>query len=633
MKRTFLEEFLVRIGYDVDKKSEQEAGDSIKNISDAVENFGNIVRTVAGAAVLGSLWQGLTTTADKFDQLADAANRIGNGLRASELSSFAYAVQLTGSSAEAALSGIEQLSRAIGQASLGMGRAKEVFKQLNIGVKNSDGTLKSAVEVWGELSAKLRDMDRAAQTGIITRLGLSADLVEALTSDLSELQQQYEDTYRRAGISIDEVAEKSAAFNDGFDMLKMTIEAVRDAIGARFLERGRLTFDSLRRIIYDNMPRIIELVSGFITAIAAIGKAFATTAGAVLKIIDRFLKWFNDLDRGWKIAMLSMAAAWIALNSAFIRSPLGILLSLAAAIGLLIDDFKTWEQGGKSLIDWNGRLGKTILWLVNSPIAKFIASFAAIALIVVKFLNPLGTLIGLLRAFSVALNLGGGALKGILLVARIFAFALAGLGDILISLATKIFPLLMQAALRLGAALLTTPIGWLMAGIALLIGAGYLLYKNWDQACEKISGWAQTIQNIWSGVFDWFAEKFGWLIDGVKTVTDKAGEIWDGAKDTFSDLFSFGDDEDDNALLSADDEDGNALLNAMADTSSALNTVTVPPAMSSNSTNNQSFTQNNGDVNITIEAAQNPQETAQQIADIQQRVRSDQIRNMRRGMQ
>ena len=113
----------------------------------------------------------------------------------------------------------------------------------------------------------------------------------------------------------------------------------------------------------------------------------------------------------------------------------------------------------------------------------------------------------------------------------------------------------MQAALRLGAALLTTPIGWLMAGIALLIGAGYLLYKNWDkisvavsmvwdQACEKISGWAQTIQDIWSGVFDWFADKFGWLIDGVKTVTDKAGEIWDGAKDTFSDLFSFGDDED-----------------------------------------------------------------------------------------
>lgn len=633
MKRTFLEEFLVRIGYDVDKKSEQEAGDSIKNISDAVENFGNIVRTVAGAAVLGSLWQGLTTTADKFDQLADAANRIGNGLRASELSSFAYAVQLTGSSAEAALSGIEQLSRAIGQASLGMGRAKEVFKQLNIDVKNSDGTLKSAVEVWGELSAKMRDMDRAAQTGIITRLGLSADLVEALTSDLSELQQQYADTYRRAGISIDEVAEKSAAFNDGFDMLKMTIEAVRDAIGARFLERGRLTFDSLRRIIYDNMPRIIELVSGFITAIAAIGKAFAITAGVVLKIVDRFLKWFNDLDRGWKIAMLSMAAAWIALNSAFIRSPLGILLSLAAAIGLLIDDFKTWEQGGKSLIDWNGRLGKTILWLVNSPIAKFIASFAAIALIVVKFLNPLGTLIGLLRAFSVALNLGGGALKGILLVARIFASALAGLGNILISLATKIFPLLMQAALRLGAALLTTPIGWLMAGIALLIGAGYLLYKNWDkisaavsmvwdQACEKISGWAQTIQDIWSGVFDWFAEKFGWIIDGAKSIANKAGELWDGAADKISDLFSFGDNEDSNALLSA-----------MADTSGALNTVAAPPAMSSNSTNNQSFTQNNGDVNITIEAAQNPQETAQQIADIQQRVRSDQIRNMRRGMQ
>lgn len=630
--RNYIEEFLVAIGYDLDKKSEQEALDSINKITDACNTFGNVIRAIAGAAVLGQLWSSLTNTADKFDQLSDTVNRIGNGLKVSELSAFTYAVQLSGSSAEAAAAGLEQLSRVIGQASMGIGRGAKVFQQLGISIKNNDGTLKSSVEVWRELSATLQGMDRSAQTGIITRLGLSADLVEALTSDLSDLQKQFEDTYKRAGISIDIVAEKSAEFNDSFDMLTMTIGAVRDAIGARFLERGRLTFDSLRRIIYDNMPRIIEVITNFIKVITAIGRAFATTAGAVLKIVNRFLMWFNELDVKWKALMLGMAAAWIALNSAFVRSPLGILLSLITAIGLLIDDYKTWKEGGKSAIDWNSNLGKIILWLVNNPIAKFIASVSLLTFVIFKFFNPIGTLIGLFKVFGTGINLGMTVLKGLLLVANVLATALSGLGNVLIYIGSKVIPLLISAVVKLGAALLTTPIGWLIAGIALLIGAGYLLYKNWDkvssavsmvwdQACEKISGWAQVIKYIWGGVFDWFAEKFGWIIDGAKSIANKAGELWDGAADKISNLFSFGDDE----------KDSGNLLNAMADTGNAL----LPPAgVSNNNTNNQTnINQTNGDVNITINESKNARETAQQIAEIQQQTRSDQIRNMRRGVQ
>ncbi|ACS51161.1 phage tail protein [Bartonella grahamii as4aup] len=53
------------------------------------------------------------------------------------------------------------------------------------------------------------------------------------------------------------------------------------------------------------------------------------------------------------------------------------------------------------------------------------------------------------------------------------------------------------AFVTLGYTIMTTPIGWLIGGIAALVGAGYLLYKNWD----KINGWLLTSLAIVSAVF------------------------------------------------------------------------------------------------------------------------------------
>lgn len=631
MARNILDEFLIALGYDVDEKSEKKATESVDKVSQACEKLSTFINTIAGAAVVNKLWDVISGTADKFDQLSDAANRIGNGTTVSDLSAFAYAVQLSGSSAEAAVAGYEQLSRTIGQASMGMGRAVKVFQQLGISLKDNSGRLKTTSQVWEELSTKLQGLDKSVQTGIITRLGLSADLVEALTSDLSGLQLQYKKTYEQAGVNIDEVAEKSAAYNDSLDMLKMTIEAVRDAIGARFLERGRITFDTLRRIIFDNIPKIVDIISGFIKVIMGIATAFIRVAEIVLNVVNRFMNWFNELDVKWKALMAGMAAAWLVLNSAFLKSPLGMLLSLITAIGLLIDDYKVWKEGGKSAIDWNNTLGKTILWLVNNPIAQFLAAVAAGTFIIFKFMNPIGTLIGLFKVFGAGINLGMLALKGLLLVSNLLAGALTLLGNGIISLASKIIPLLIGGIKTLSLTLLTTPIGWLITGIGLLIAAGYLLYKNWDtvsagvskvwdQACEKIAGWADTIKDIWNNVFNWFSDKFGWILDGISGIADKAGSLWNKVTDNLPDIWPFGDDEDEDK----------GLIPAMANSGDAL----IPPAVNMpKPSNNTNINQTNGDVNITINESKDPQETAQQIADIQQQVRSDQVRNMRRGMQ
>lgn len=40
------------------------------------------------------------------------------------------------------------------------------------------------------------------------------------------------------------------------------------------------------------------------------------------------------------------------LNSTFWMSPIGLITGLIVALGLLWEDYKTWKEGGNSLIDW-----------------------------------------------------------------------------------------------------------------------------------------------------------------------------------------------------------------------------------------------------------------------------------------
>uniref|UniRef100_UPI00258D709C phage tail tape measure protein n=1 Tax=uncultured Acinetobacter sp. TaxID=165433 RepID=UPI00258D709C len=80
----------------------------------------------------------------------------------------------------------------------------------------------------------------------------------------------------------------------------------------------------------------------------AIGLRFAFLSlvfGAFFKTFGIIFR-FMPLLKGF-IGLLKM------MRLAFLASPIGIILALAAALAALYDDYKTWKEGGKSLIDWS----------------------------------------------------------------------------------------------------------------------------------------------------------------------------------------------------------------------------------------------------------------------------------------
>jgi TP901 family phage tail tape measure protein len=83
---------------------------------------------------------------------------------------------------------------------------------------------------------------------------------------------------------------------------------------------------------------------------------------------------------------------------------------------------------------------------------------------------------------------------------------------------------LTMGIVRLGIAMLTTPIGWIIMGIAAIAAGAFLLYKNWGAVSQWFSDlWAQCKAPLLA-FWDLMKELFSWTPIGMLTM--HWGEIW-----------------------------------------------------------------------------------------------------------
>jgi TP901 family phage tail tape measure protein len=89
-------------------------------------------------------------------------------------------------------------------------------------------------------------------------------------------------------------------------------------------------------------------------------------------------------------------------------------------------------------------------------------------------------------------------------IARVsFAGMLSGLKAVAVSI--RAFSLSAIAGIRaVSIAMLTAPVGWIIMGVSALVGAGYLLYKNWDKVSKALSGAWSWLKENWKKVLNVF---------------------------------------------------------------------------------------------------------------------------------
>lgn len=121
--------------------------------------------------------------------------------------------------------------------------------------------------------------------------------------------------------------------------------------------------------------------------------------------------------------------------------------------------------------------------------------------------------------------------------------SLGGMETVVIALATVISGKLIAALVALGAALLTTPVGWFMlavTGIALLAKT---IYDNWDGIKEWFADLWQGVKAATQVAWDWIKEALSWhpyamIYNNWGDISTFFSDLWGEIRDGFSEMMA-----------------------------------------------------------------------------------------------
>lgn len=169
------------------------------------------------------------------------------------------------------------------------------------------------------------------------------------------LRHELMKAYGAAGINIRKVIVDSVKLNMSLTKTKYAMEAIYKSVASRFFTLLTKQSDAFRKRLYDNMPYIISALEKLVKTVFKAFEAVTILGGRLWSILSRVYDFFVMLDKatdGWSTVILGLVAAWRLLNLSFVATPLGLLLTGFVSLLALFDDFKTFQEGGKSFFDW-----------------------------------------------------------------------------------------------------------------------------------------------------------------------------------------------------------------------------------------------------------------------------------------
>ncbi|MGH1604156.1 transglycosylase SLT domain-containing protein [Yersinia proxima] len=339
-----IKDFLVSLGFELDEAGEKKFSAVVAGVTANVLKMGAVVEGAALAVV------GFTTKiASGLDKVYFASQRTGASVAG--IKALGYAASQLGVDAASAQGSLESLARFIRNSP----GAEGFLNRLGIQTRSANGSMRDTSAIFTGLSAKLSSMPYYRANQYAQMLGIDENTLMAMRKGLGQFSSEYALTAKKIGFNAEIAATQSNRFMTSMRNLTMTLGQARDKIGANLANGLAGDIDALRKQLLDNWPKIeavlMKVIRGILWAGDAVTRVLWRTGQAVGDVIN----WFKKLDPiTQQLIMLfgGLLVAWRLLNTAFLTSPIGIVLSLGAALFALYDDYKTWKEGGESLIDW-----------------------------------------------------------------------------------------------------------------------------------------------------------------------------------------------------------------------------------------------------------------------------------------
>jgi len=346
---SIVDEFVTILGLEVDPSSKKEAADFKKNLVDMGKK----------AAQLGKALNVAATAAQGYALvLANSVDAQGKfsasiGVTFEKLQELGYASVLSGGSVDDMNKDLETLSKIVDTSN--PGAYSEALLQLGISARKSNGDIKTATELFGDLAEKFGTMSNKKAQDFGNKLGLSKSTIRLLQSGSDGVKELTDRARELGGVLSEKTAKSAADLDDALFNLRFTVTGVVNTAVSKFFpvltemaKKWQNFIDVNRKFIDLGITQVIDGARlGFELFSDAISKAWDFIK-SFLPDLDKFS---GDLDATKAIAVLvagglaSMAAQAALIAAPFVAAAIGI-----AGLVLVMEDIWAYFRGGDSII-------------------------------------------------------------------------------------------------------------------------------------------------------------------------------------------------------------------------------------------------------------------------------------------
>ncbi|HCB3266925.1 hypothetical protein P9969_017120 [Citrobacter amalonaticus] len=344
MNAETIKEFLVSLGFQVDSSGERKFNAVLAGVTANAIKTGLAVEAAALSVVAYT-----AKIASGLDTLYWASQRTGATVQG--IKAIGYAVSQVGGSADAARGSLESLARFVRNNP----GAEGFLNRLGVQTRDASGNMRDMSAIFTGVGQKLSSMPYYRANQYASMLGIDENTLMAMRRGIGGFTGQYSAMAKAIGFNADQAAVSSNRFMTSLRSFGEMASMARDKIGSNLAGGLAGSLDKLRRHILDNFPRIEQTLTKAIKGILWLGDVIGRLFFRIIEGAADLIDWWGSLDKSTKQLIGLFGALTLALkilNSTFWMSPIGLITALAAAIALLWEDYKTWKEGGQSLIDW-----------------------------------------------------------------------------------------------------------------------------------------------------------------------------------------------------------------------------------------------------------------------------------------
>lgn len=344
MNAETIKDFLVSLGFQVDEAGSKKFESVVAGTTAQVVKMGVAVEAAALSVVAYT-----AKIASGLDNLYWASQR--TGATVAGIQQIGYAVSQMGGTVDGARSSLENLARFVRNSP----GAEGFLNRLGVQTRDAKGNMRDMASVFTGVGQRLSSMPYYRANQYAQMLGIDENTLMAMRRGVGQFSAQYSQMAKAIGLNADQAAVSSNKFMTSLRSFGQMAGMARDKIGSNLAEGLSGSIDTLRKQIVDNFPKIEGVITSGVKGLLWLAEVIGRVVTRLIDAAEGIQRWWGTLDKSTRemIELIGgLAAAFWILNRAMYASPITWVLGLAAAVALLWEDYKTWKEGGKSLIDW-----------------------------------------------------------------------------------------------------------------------------------------------------------------------------------------------------------------------------------------------------------------------------------------